>query len=223
MKRILFIVCLLFSSLYPISSYSQDPFLELVKGATKKVIKAVDLMVQRLQNKTIWLQNAQKTIENSLNKLKLEEISDWVQKHKEQYAQYYDELKRVRQLISGYHEVKLLIKKQVQLVEEYKRAIRLFKADKHFSIEEISYMEEVFAGILEESIKNLDMVIQVTGAYVFQMTDGERLKEIHLASGAVDKNLEELRAFTSSNQITSLQRAKDIADIERVKLYYGLQ
>ena len=32
----------------------------IIREAIKKVIKAVDLMIQRLQNKTIWLQNAQK-------------------------------------------------------------------------------------------------------------------------------------------------------------------
>jgi hypothetical protein len=36
---------------------------KIIKEAVKKVIKAVDLMIQRLQNKTIWLQNAQKVLE----------------------------------------------------------------------------------------------------------------------------------------------------------------
>ena len=46
------------------------------------MIIAVDLQVQRIQNKTIWLQNAQKTLENEMSKLKLDEITDWVQKNK---------------------------------------------------------------------------------------------------------------------------------------------
>ena len=54
----------------------------VVKAAVKKVIKAIDLQIQRLQNKTIWLQNAQKTLENTLSKLKLDEISDWTEKQK---------------------------------------------------------------------------------------------------------------------------------------------
>ncbi len=42
-----------------------------------RVIRAIDLEVQRMQNQTIWLQNAQKALENQLSKLKLTEISDW--------------------------------------------------------------------------------------------------------------------------------------------------
>jgi hypothetical protein len=46
----------------------------VIKQAIIKVIKALDLQVQRLQNKTIWLQNAQKTLENTMSKLQLNEI-----------------------------------------------------------------------------------------------------------------------------------------------------
>ena len=38
------------------------PILEIIRQAVIWVIKAVDLMIQRLQNKTIWLQNAQKVL-----------------------------------------------------------------------------------------------------------------------------------------------------------------
>jgi chromosome segregation ATPase len=89
--------------------------------------------VQRLQNKTIWLQNAQKTLENTLSKLKLDEISDWVDKHKAQYAGYFDELSKVKAAISGYKKVKEIMEKQVRVVEEYKRAFRLFQQDPHFT------------------------------------------------------------------------------------------
>lgn len=223
MRRLLVVGSLILCVLFPSTTKAQDPFLELVKGATKKVIKAVDLMVQRLQNKTIWLQKAQKTIENTLNKLKLDEISAWVEKHKEQYAVYYKELRTVKEIISGYYEVKSLIKKQILLVDEYKQALRLFKGDNHFSVEEIDYMERVYSGIIRESIDNLDRVITLISSNYLQMTDGERLREIHPIAEAVDKNLQDLRAFTQSNQMASLQRAKDLGEVDRIRSYYGLQ
>jgi len=43
---------------------------EVIKLTVTKIIKAIDLKVQRMQNKTIWLQNAQKVIENQLSKNK---------------------------------------------------------------------------------------------------------------------------------------------------------
>jgi len=62
------------------SAQAQIPIAEIIKAAVKKVIKAVDLQIQRNQNKVIWLQNAQKTLENTMSKLKLDEITDWVDK-----------------------------------------------------------------------------------------------------------------------------------------------
>ncbi len=40
------------------------------------------------QGMTIWLQNAQKTLENQMSKLKLKEIGDWANKQKELYATF---------------------------------------------------------------------------------------------------------------------------------------
>lgn len=64
---------------------AQIPIAEIIKQAITKVIKAVDLKIQRLQNKTIWLQNAQKTLENKMSELKLTEIKDWVEKLRKLY------------------------------------------------------------------------------------------------------------------------------------------
>lgn len=76
----------------PTGANAQIAVLEVIKAGVKKVIKAVDLKVQRLQNETIWLQNAQKVLENQLSKLKLTEIADWTEKQKELYKNYYEEL-----------------------------------------------------------------------------------------------------------------------------------
>mgnify|MGYP004106733677 CR=1 FL=1 len=84
---LLLALCISFTVL-PVQQANATPIaiLEIIKAGIKKVIKAVDLKIQRLQNKTIWLQNAQKTLENTLSKLKLDEISEWTEKQKEQYT-----------------------------------------------------------------------------------------------------------------------------------------
>ncbi len=46
----------LFVSL-PSGATAQIAVVEVIKAGVKKVIKAVDLKIQRLQNETIWLQN----------------------------------------------------------------------------------------------------------------------------------------------------------------------
>src|SRR6187549_2080132 len=94
-------------------SYGQIPVLEIIKEGITKVIVAVDLQIQRLQNETIWLQNAQKVLENKFSELRLTEISDWVEKQRAQYASYFDELWRIKTSLTYYQRVKDIIQKQL--------------------------------------------------------------------------------------------------------------
>jgi hypothetical protein len=196
---------------------------EVVRQALIAAIKAMDIAVQRLQNKTIWLQNAQKAMENTLSKLKLDEISEWTSKQKEQYAKYFDELKRVKEAISGYKKVKEIMQKQIRIVEEYKHAFGLFKKDKHFTDTEIRYMVMVYTGIVDESIKNIDQLFLVVNALHTQMTDGKRLEIINAVAGHIDENLNDLREFNNQNIKLSIQRSRDEKEVEIVKAMYGIK
>src|SRR5471030_1842806 len=75
---------------------------EVIKLTVTKVIKAIDLKVQRMQNQTIWLQNAQKALENQLSKLRLAEISGWTSQQQQLYSGYYDELWKIKSIITYY-------------------------------------------------------------------------------------------------------------------------
>ncbi len=202
---------------------AQIPVAEIIKKAIVKVIKAADLEVQRLQNKTIWLQNAQKTLENKMSQLKLTAISDWSKKQKELYAKYFDELWKVKNVISSYQAVRDIIKKQVQLAQEYSKAFNLAKQDKNFTPDELNYMQQVYTGILDESIKNIDQIQLVINAFATQMTDAKRLGIIHAAGNNIEQNITDLRQFNQQNIIISLQRSKEKNDIDVVKKLYGIE
>lgn len=223
-KIIACIICLLLirTPARPAEKTAALPILEIVKAVTKKVIKAIDLRIQKLQNKTIWLQNAQKKIENVLSKLKLEEISDWTKKQKELYKGYYEELAKVKSIITYYQRIKDITKKQTRLVEEYERAWNLFKQDTHFKDNEIQYMERVYSGILEESVKNIDQIFLILDSFSTQMSDLKRLEIINEAADQIDANYDDLTLFNQQNVMLSLQRAKTEADVNQVKQFYGI-
>ena len=202
---------------------TQLPLLKIIKAGVKKAIKAVDLQIQRLQNETIWLQNAQKTIENTLSKLKLEEIADWTERQRTLYKDYFEELANVKSIISYYQRIKDITQKQVRLVEQYKRAWNLFKQDKHFTTNELDYMEKVYSGILDETVKNIDQVFLVISSFQTQMSDAKRLEIINKAADQIDENYDDLTEFNRQNILLSLQRAKTLSDVDLVKKLYGLQ
>lgn len=224
MKKILAIVLVsMCCVVLPVTkSQAQIPIAEIIKAAVKKVIKAVDLKIQRLQNKTIWLQNAQKTLENKMSELRLTEIGDWVEKQRTLYAKYFDELWKVKAALAYYQRVKDIIEKQVKLIGEYKGAWALFKQDKNFTTDELDYIGQVYNGILEESVKNLDQLYLVINAFATQMSDAKRMEIINAVDDKLNENLGDLREFNNQNKIVSLQRASERGEIEMVKRLYGL-
>lgn len=214
----------LLASIAPVKSVNaQDPIALIIKQAIVKVIKAVDLKIQRLQNKTIWLQNAQKVIENTMSKVKLDEITDWVEKQRTLYKDYFDELWQVKNIITYYHRIKEISERQIALVREYKRAWALFKQDKHFTPDELTYMGKVYAGILDESVKNLEQLSLVVNSFSTQMTDAKRLEIINAAADGTETAYNDLKSFNQQNILLSLQRTKDENDVEAIKQLYGLK
>jgi len=209
---------------FPMSEVNaQVAVLEVIKAGVKKVIKSVDLKIQRMQNETIWLQNAQKVMENQLSKLKLAEISDWTEKQKDIYSKYYADLWKVKAAISYYQRIKDITTKQIFLVEEYKKAWNLARRDKNFTPEELDYMYDVYTGILNESAKNLDQILLVVNAFKTQMSDAKRLELINEAADRIEVNYSDLRQFNTQNILMSLQRSKSQDQIEEVQQLYGIQ
>ena len=195
---------------------------QVLQETVGRVIRAIDLEVQRMQNQTIWLQNAQKALENQLSKLKLSEISGWSEKQQDLYSGYYNELWQVKAVISDYERIKGITEKQAALVSQYHQAWALLSADKHFNADELAYMQKVYSGILQQSVSNLDEVLVVISSFKTQMDDAKRLELLHQAEQRIDQNGADLKRFNNQNELLSLQRAKDLDEVESLKRYYGI-
>lgn len=217
-------ICLLLISIpaRPAETQAAIPIIGLIQIVAKKVIKAIDLRIQRLQNKTIWLQNAQKKIENILSKFKLNEISEWTQKQRDLYQNYYDELTKVKSIISYYQRVKDIYQKQLRLMNEYDKWWKLFQKDSHFTVTELDFMQKVYSGILEESMKNIDQIFLILDSFTTQMTDAKRLEIITTAADQIDANYDDLTRFNRQNILLSLQRAKTKHEVDVIKQFYSI-
>lgn len=200
---------------------AQEPITEIIRQAVRRVIVAVDLKIQRLQNETVWLQNAQKAVENTLSKLHLDEITDWVERQRRLYADYFEELRNVKLALTYFHKVKAIIDQQVQLVKEYKAAWALFQRDANFTREELDYFYKVYTGLLRESSDGVDHLLLVVNAFVTKMTDAERLSIIDEVSESMERALNDLRQFNEENKMVAVQRASAKGEIELVKRLYG--
>lgn len=187
-----------------------------------KIIRAIDLEVQKAQNKTIWLQNAQKEIENQLHQLQLSNIAGINTQQKNLFTEYYNELVTVKTVISDYEQVTGIISRQEQLVSLYKTSWALTQQDGHFSPAELQQISNVYSGILLESANNLDQLAKVINSFQTKMTDGQRMDLIDRISKQVDGNYNDLKKFTNQNIQLSMARAQDQNDVQSVKNLYGI-
>ncbi len=222
MKRAFFSALLLLALTIAPTMQSHAIVWTVITAVIKKVIIAMDIAIQKLQNKTIWLQQAQKELENAMSKLRLKQIGDWAEKQRVLYRDYYEELQKVKSTIAYYNRIKAVTVKQLQLVAAYKRSSAQFNQDAHFSGGELSYMGKVYGGMLEASVKNIDAILMVIHDFTLQMTDAQRLEIINRAAARIDSNYADLLRFNEENQRLSLARAKDLNDIALTKKLYGL-
>ena len=195
---------------------------QVLNQTVGRIIRAIDLEVQKAQNKTIWLQNAQKVVENQLNQLKLSQIAGVGRQQTDLFTKYYNELYTVKEIITDYEQVRNITREQQALVREYQSAWNLTRQDKHFSAPELEYISSVYTGILKAGIHNLDQLLVLINSFKTQMSDGRRMELIDNASRHIVENYNDLKEFNNQNIILSLERAHDANDIQSTKNLYGI-
>ncbi len=193
-----------------------------ITGIIKRAIMAIDLRIQRQQTATIVLQDAQKQFENVMQKTRLADISDWVQQQKDLYDEYYQELWKVKNALRYYSAVKEMIDKQGRLIRGYKQAYAVLASDRHFSMEELGYVDVVYRGMLQRCVTVVEELEKIISAFVTQMDDGDRLKIINDLSASIDRDYQQLQSFSQDMMLLSLQRAKDENDLNMIKTLYGI-
>jgi hypothetical protein len=221
MKKII-IIMLMLTAFTPLAR-AQFVVGTVLNETVGKIIRAIDLEVQKAQNKTIWLQNAQKAIENQLHQLQLSNIAGISTQQKNLFTQYYNELSTVKSVISDYEQVTNIISRQEQLVSLYKTSWASTQQDGHFNPAELQQISNVYSGILLESANNLDQLAKVINSFQTQMTDGQRMEIIDKINKQVDGNYNDLKKFTNQNIQLSMARAQDQNDVQTVKDLYGIR
>jgi hypothetical protein len=203
-------------------SRAQVPLTGVITTIINKLINTLDLEVENLQNQTIWLQSAQKSIENTMSQIQLDDITDWLKQTKDLYSEYYRELSQVKQVIADYDKVKQIIALQTNILSDYHWAFTRFKQDKNFTSPEINNMNIVYSGIISQSLKNVDQVLLVVNDFVTQMSDAGRMNIMDQAAYDMQKQYNNMKIFNNQNIALSLQRSAESNDLQTVKNLYGL-
>lgn len=184
------------------------PIAEIIRQGVKKIIVAVDLKIQRMQNETIWLQQAQQKLENVLTESQLTEIANWSQRQRELYGNYYESLWKVKSMISQFQKVKAISASQRELLRAYQKSWDLVVRGNLFSPQELLLLERRYGDVLRQSAQNIQELTQVLRSYGLQLSDGERLEQIMDLEHRMNRNF---RSLTQLNlQVESLHAQRSL-------------
>jgi hypothetical protein len=131
-------------------------------------------------------------------------------------------LLEVSPAVKNYIRVKDIIDAQLSIVREYKNALKQFKGSGEFSVDEINYLEKVYANLLNHSLDNLQTMMMVITAGKLRMSDDERINSIDGVWKEVSQQLTFLRHFNNQARILCLQRAKEKNDLSTINQLYDV-
>lgn len=195
----------------------------IIRLISSKIIKAIDLRVQQLQNEAIKLQLLQKKIENNLSLNSLNEITAWQQKQKELYAGYFDELGKVKNAITFTSRISETIEKQKQLVIDTRKSMQLIYADSHFSLNEAERFHSLCENLLTDCASTLSRILQMVSTGQFTMTDGERLSALIQISDQIESQEAELKYCLQKVRDLAVSREQNATQIISIKKLYGFR
>lgn len=182
------------------------PIAEIIRQGVKKIIVAVDLKIQRLQNETIWLQQAQQKMENILSENQLTEIASWGQRQKELYGEYYEGLWQVKQALAQIQRIKSISQTQAEMLRAYQQSWERLQSDGRFSLAELDLIQSRYGEILGTSALHLSELTELLKAFSFQISDGERLERIHTLDQQMTKNFRNLVSLNLQLETINSQR-----------------
>jgi len=139
------------------------------------------------------------------------------------HKDFLDGLLEVSPAVKKYKRIADIISYQLRIVKEYKAAFNQFKEDKNFTPDEIKYIGKVYSNLLVESLKCLDELSMVITAGKLRMSDDERLQAIDRIYNEIVDQFSFLQDFNNGTAVLSVQREKDMQDIDISRKLYNIK
>ena len=136
---------------------------------------------------------------------------------------FYNNLLQVSPTVRNYARIADIASMQAKLISEYKNKQALFRRSGRFSVEELSYLGDVYAGLVKKTLSDAEELANILLSGKLRMSDAERINAIdRIYTGSSDR-LQFLRAFNNQGIALSLQRSKEAADTQTMSRLYGIK
>ena len=121
---------------------------------------------------------------------------------------FLNELLKVSPEVRKYYRVAEIIQYQQRILDEYKATYRKVRKGESFSVEELAFLAEMYEGLFQASLRNLDELVLILTAGELRMSDFERLEAIDRLHGEISGLLLSVREINREINALDLQRSR---------------
>lgn len=186
------------------------------QGSTQK-----KYLLQQIAALQVYIGYAQKGY--SIAKQGLNTISNIKHGEFNLHTNYYNSLKTVNPSIKGYAKVTAIIALQVRIVKVYKNASGQIQQSGAFTSNETTYLNGVFARLMDDCNKTIDELIDVVTSNKLEMKDDERLKRIDDLYADMQGKYTFVQAFSNEAKMLGVSRTREQNDIETRRAINGIK
>jgi DNA repair ATPase RecN len=122
--------------------------------------------------------------------------------------------------VKKYVKIADIVRLQVALVKEYTAAYQYSKNSGHFTRQELEYMETIYTRLFNDSVKQLDDLVNILTANKLRMSDADRLRSIDGIYSGMSQKIAFLRHFNNSNSLLGIQRSHEQRDVDVMRKLY---
>lgn len=155
--------------------------------------------------------------------LKLNSLIKWPAFYISRYREYLSEPREVRYVIEQHYRIREITNIQSVLVSDFHKVWRLLQMDPNFSVEDLTQMSKVYRNILDNSLKNTDLLIHIASSFSSPMSNGQRHRLINRVGDKIEKNYRDLKHANKYHIFISLQRADSKSQIQLLRRIYGIK
>lgn len=135
---------------------------------------------------------------------------------------FLDGLFLVNPSVRNYKRIPYIVQYQQYINKEYRRAFERFRHDPNLTVREIKYLENVYAYLVKQSLRNLDELLMIVTATKLRMSDEERLAAIDRIYYDMENKIVFLKVFNNSTQVLTMQRARQQREINTMRKLFNV-
>lgn len=138
------------------------------------------------------------------------------------HKNFIDQLSAVSPAVKNSSMIVSILSMQAEIGQEYRTTLNTIRQTGVFTARELNELTSAYNNIIAKTAQNLDALGQVTTAGRMQMSEADRIFFLETLVSDMEKQLGQLRNFTTQAKRTAAIRARLKKENEQLRSQYGI-